>query len=463
MAKKKDTLTLDEKLQEALVPVEEQPHAVPSNWVWTRFNSIISDIADGPFGSNLKREHYTDKNEVRIIQLSNIGENGWRNENTKYTTFSHANTISRSMVNAGEIVMAKMMPAGRSIIVPEHEKAYVLSSDAVKIIPTSKMNKQFLLQMINSTFFRNQIAENTQGITRVRTSIGKLKTYPTPLPSLAEQERIVKRIESLFSKLDQAKDLAQSALDSFANRKSAILYQAFTGELTTKWREQNGVSLDSWEETTLGKKLLPTQSKKPTGDYFDYIDIDSIDNKIQAVRFPKTLEVCNAPSRANREVKIKDVLFSLVRPYLKNIAFIDKSLQNCIASTGFHVCRSNGDILPQYLYRFLCSDYNINYLTTFMKGDNSPSIRKNDLLGITINLPSLPEQTEIVRILDSLFEKEDKSKELTNVITQIDHMKKAILARAFRGELDTNDPQEESAMELLKEILQEEKEKEKCN
>ena len=69
-------------------------------------------------------------------------------------------------------------------------------------------------------------------------------------------------------------------------------------------------------------------------------------------------------------------------------------------------------------------------------------------------MTSLEEQQTISRILDDIFEKEYQAKEAAEaVLTQIDTMKKAILARAFRGELGTNNPAEESAMELLKTIL----------
>jgi type I restriction enzyme, S subunit len=75
--------------------------------------------------------------------------------------------------------------------------------------------------------------------------------------------------------------------------------------------------------------------------------------------------------------------------------------------------------------------------------------------GFIINVPSLNEQKEIVRILDNLLENEERAKELFDVIEKIDLMKKAILARAFCGELGNNNPEEESAVELLKEVLKE--------
>ena len=95
------------------------------------------------------------------------------------------------------------------------------------------------------------------------------------------------------------------------------------------------------------------------------------------------------------------------------------------------------------------SKYMIDGLNSFMKGDNSPSIRQQDILTFAFPVPALPEQQEITRILGSLFEKENAARELASIIEKIDHMKKAILARAFRGELGTNDPNEESEIKFL--------------
>lgn len=292
------------------------------------------------------------------------------------------------------------------------------------------------------------------GTTRLKLTQSRLRVIPIPMAPILEQQRIVERIESLFSKLDEAKEKIQMSLDSFETRKSTILYQAFSGELTKKWREENGLRLDDWEETVLKDTLQNMTSKKPSGDYFYYIDIDSIDNHKQKVREPKKLETSKAPSRASRETLENDTLFSMVRPYLKNIAFIDRSLSGCIASTGFYVCRPNDKIYPEYLYLLLCSSDTVNYTMKFMKGDNSPSIRKSDLENMPVNLPSILEQKEIVCILDTIFEKEQDTQELIDLIEKIDLMKKSILARAFRGELGSNIPEEESAIGLLKSVLE---------
>lgn len=109
-----------------------------------------------------------------------------------------------------------------------------------------------------------------------------------------------------------------------------------------------------------------------------------------------------------------------------------------------------------FLYEFLRSKDAIDYLMQFMKGDNSPSIRKDDLLGLVINLPSYEEQ-QIVFLLNDLLLKEEQAKDKAcEVIENIELMKKSILAKAFRGELGTNNSNEESAIELLKFILEQE-------
>ena len=390
----------------------------------------------------MKQEHYTDQQEVRIIQLSNIGENGWREDNTKYTTFEHAKTISRSIVNSGEIVIAKMMPAGRAIVVPSHEKMFILSSDAVKIVPHSSINTRFLVYGINCTFFRNQVQENTQGITRARTSIGKLKEYAFPLPPLPEQHRIVERIESLFEKLDRAKELAQNALDRFEIRKAAILHKAFTGELTAKWREENGVGLEGWEETCLGKICKISSGGTPSRTKSEYykgnipwVKTGEIDWNI----IWDTEEHITDEAMENSSAKKFPSGTVLVAMYGQGLTRGRASILGIEATTNQAVCAllPSHKISNRYLYYYFACNY--WSLREKAVGGNQPNFSGKMVAGFSIHLPSFIEQQEIVRILDSLFEKEQRAKELADVVVKIDLMKKAILARAFRGELGTGE------------------------
>ena len=193
---------------------------------------------------------------------------------------------------------------------------------------------------------------------------------------------------------------------------------------------------DNWCWVRGSMILRRMESQKPAGEYFQYIDIESVDNSRQEVIAPKLLPVSKAPSRASRKLHIGDTLFSLVRPYLMNIAYIDDSLAKCIASTGFYVCSPNKNMEPRYLYWLMVSPFTVDGLNNYMKGDNSPSIRGSDIENYAFPLPPLPEQQRIVSRIESLFVKLDEAKEkVQNVIDGADTRKAAILHQAFTGKL----------------------------
>ena len=503
MPKKKTALTIEERLQQALVSAEEQPYEVPENWVWVRLGSLAQDMADGPFGSNLKTEHYTNNKEVRIIQLSNIGENGWREDNKKYTTFEHAKVIARSKVEAGDIVIAKMMPAGRAIICPSYEQQYVLSSDAVKFVPNSLVDNNFCCKGINSYFFQTLVQENTQGITRARTSIKKLKGYPFPLPPLSEQQRIVERIEELFAKLGEAKERLQEVADSFAVRKAAILHKAFTGELTKKHEIEDSIvirdKLFAERENMVQEKVLKRVKIKPLiqdeyksqlaknwvqcklgevafvtklagFEYTKYIHLEDT-GEIPVVRAQNVRKgyldttnllyisksVSDALSRS--ALKEKSVLITFIGAGIGDACVFDENQQYHLAPNVAKVepfNKSEEKLNVYFLLYYLLSSFGQYEIFKNMKATAQPSLSMETIREIIIPLPSIEEQHEIVRLIDDLLARERSAQQATEqALASIDLMKKSILARAFRGELGTNKASEASALELLKQVLAE--------
>lgn len=180
----------------------------------------------------------------------------------------------------------------------------------------------------------------------------------------------------------------------------------------------------------------PMKSTVPTGETFRYIDIESINNRRQEVNEPKEMPVDRAPSRARRKLSAGDTIFSMVRPYLKNIAYIDESLDGCIASTGFYVCSPTEYLDGRYLYYLMCSGYVVDGLNAFMKGDNSPSIRSGDIEQFPFPLPPINEQHRIASRIEWLFAKiDDAENELREIIDGAEQRQAAILHKAFNGEL----------------------------
>lgn len=161
---------------------------------------------------------------------------------------------------------------------------------------------------------------------------------------------------------------------------------------------------NNWKWVRLRDCLNEMESTKPSGTAFQYIDIDAIDNKTQIVSKPKNILTQSAPSRATRKLHCGDTLFSLVRPYLMNIAYINNEHANCIASTGFYVCSPNKSMYDKYLYTFLTTPYLINNVMQYMKGDNSPSIRGENLENVLTPLPPFTEQQRIYKQVTILLQ-----------------------------------------------------------
>ena len=136
-----------------------------------------------------------------------------------------------------------------------------------------------------------------------------------------------------------------------------------------------------------------------------YIDLDAVDNKRHIIKNPKFLKSENAPSRASRKLHLNDILFSMVRPYLQNVALISERFKDAIASTGFYVISPASGIFHEYLFYLMLSPYVTDGLNSFMKGDNSPSINNCHIEDFLYPIAPLGEQKRIVNRLRILFEK----------------------------------------------------------
>lgn len=451
MAKKKQIeLTIEEKLQNALVPKEEQPYKIPSNWCWSYWKYCGKFIAGNGFKNIYQGFTQYDIPYYKVGSLKFCDEGNYLIDETNTINEEIRTKLKAVKIPVNSIIFAKIGEAIKLNRRCLNKIECCIDNNLMAFISEKYFYKYIFYWTKSLNFYELTNATTVPALRKT-----DLENIPIPLPPINEQQRIVNRIESLFVKLDRAKELIENTLAQFEQNKMAILHKAFTGELTAKWRKENNIDLSSWEKIKLGKVLLPMQTKKPTGQFFRYIDIDAIDNKRQIVKAPKLILTEKAPSRASRGVETGNILFSMVRPYLKNIAQIDSDLSDCIASTGFYVCRCKPELNSRFLYYLFIFDKTIDYLMQFMKGDNSPSIRKDDLLNMKIDLPTIEEQQEIVNILDNLLAKYNKIKNLEQQLEKIELLKKAILAKAFRGELGTNNPDEESAENLLKEILAE--------
>lgn len=335
-----------------------------------------------------------------------------------------------------------------------------LNQHIFKIIPNADISKKylyyFLLQVIDELYSK------THGSGMVHIALKPFKSTPIPVPSLDVQKRIVERIESLFAKLDEAKENLQNVLDGFEPRKAAILHKAFTGELTVNWRKQHGVTMDSWEEKRLGEVCKINPSKINTKNLSDDLEVSFFP---MASLSEITGEIVAPEIRTLRKVKNGftnfsegDVVFAKITPCMENgkSAIIGKLINDIgYGTTEFYVLRCGEELSNKYLHYIVRRKKFRDEAKLNMTGAvGQQRVPKKYMEDYTLNLPTFSEQTEIVRIIDDLLAKEQQAKELAeNALAKIDLIKKSILARAFRGELGTNNPADEPAVELLKKVL----------
>ena len=243
------------------------------------------------------------------------------------------------------------------------------------------------------------------------------------MPPLNEQRRIIYEINRWMSFVDRIETSTTKLKETIKQAKSKILDLAIHGklvpqdptdepasELLKRINPKAEITCDNPQYRNLpkgwclinGKSLFePMKSTKPNGTFFKYIDIDSIDNKRQRINKIKELKSKEAPSRACRYTEKGDVVFSMVRPYLRNIAKVTDG--DCIASTGFYICRTSKLMLSDFCYYLMLSDYVVNGLNQFMKGDNSPSINKSNIEDWYYPLPPYKEQQRIVNAISKAF------------------------------------------------------------
>ena len=349
------------------------------DWEQGKVSTIITDIADGPFGSNLKTEHYTDEKEARIIQLSNLSDYGWQEENTKYTTFEHAKEIKRCIVNEGELVMGKMMPAGLTIMRPNTEKMYVLSSDCVRIkLDNDRVTDKFFLYVTKSNTFLNQINTDSQGSTRIRTSISKIREMDISLPSVTEQERI----GDFFSKFDTLITLQQRKLDQIKEYKKGMLQKMFPkeGEAVPEVRFPGFTG--EWEWHKCGE-VAPLQRG------FDLSVSQMKDGKYPVV-------MSNGVGGYHSDYKAKGPGIVTGRSgTLGKLHFIEENYWP--HNTALWVTDFKGNYPKFIYYLYLKLD-----LSRFGSGSGVPTLNRNDVHDACVSVPDREEQKLISEFLTNL-------------------------------------------------------------
>ena len=244
MAKKKvEELTIEEKLQNALIPEKDQPYKIPQNWCWVKINSVSSIYTGNSINEKVKAEKYENNPEGLIyIATKDIDFDGYINYETN-VKISDYEKFKIAPANT-PLLCIEGGSAGRKVGFIDQPVCFV---NKLCAFSSKEINSKCIFYFLRTNCFINQFNLKKHGLIG-GVPLKDLVNLPFPLPPLAEQERIANKLDNYISKLDEAKEKLEKVVDTYNYRKNLILHKAFTGELTKNWRKENNISFDDWKE-----------------------------------------------------------------------------------------------------------------------------------------------------------------------------------------------------------------------
>ena len=428
---------------------DEIPFEIPQSWEWTRIGNIFIH-ASGKQQSSSNKSGGTPQ---KFITTSNLYWGYFVLDKVKVMNFTEEEIKTCSATKGDLLVCEGGAGYGRSAIWNE-DYDICLQNHVHRLRPCINGICEYVYYFIYLLKESNNLA--SVGTAMPGLSANRLKSLLLPFPSLSEQKRIVIALGELLPLIEKYSK-AQNTLDELNiaisdKLKKSILQEAIQGRLVPQDPNDEPASVllerikeekaKLFKEGKLKKKdlvdsvifkgddnkyyetidgitecideeipfeipdrwawargktiFMPMQSTKPTGESFTYIDVDAVNNRKNIIDNAKCVLTSTAPSRATRKVWHNSILFSMVRPYLKNIALVGKEYCNAIASTGFYVIRPSIHLYPEYIFQLMLSTYVVDGLNKFMKGDNSPSINNEHIEEFLYPIPPANEQQRII-------------------------------------------------------------------
>ena len=431
---------------------DEIPFELPDGWAWSRLGAVAEAIGDGDHQPPPQTSF-----GVPFLVISNVSGGRLSFENTRFVSKEYFSQLPETRKpRNGDLLFTVTGSYGIPVLIDSDDK--FCFQRHIAIVRPCTISNRYLYVILGSSYVKSICDAKATGTAQKTVGLATLRELLIPVAPYKEQMQIYAQTQDALSIVDSVSSDKEDLLNIIESAKAKILDLAIRGQLVPQDPTDEPASVlleriraekeelikqgkikrdkkesvifrgedNSYYEKMGGKVVniddeipfeLPESwawcrgyscfeglgSTKPQGDFFDYIDIDAIDNRLHCIKDAKHLPVSDAPSRASRAVKDGSVLFSLVRPYLENIALVEEKHSNCIASTGFYVCNSNGVLLPEFMFFLMISCYVVNGLNQYMKGDNSPSISKDNIENWLYPVPPIGEQQTICAKLKTVF------------------------------------------------------------
>ena len=423
---------------------------LPEGWIEVTLLDLAGgkteSIVGGPFGSNLQVKDYQNQG-IPIIRLQNIDYFRFIPKDIKYISVEKATELKYHSFQKGDLVLAKLgSPIGKTSQIPENLEWGIVTADVVRIrIECDNIDKKYLLYYLNSPRSIAQLNNKIFGSTRPRVNLKEVRETLITLPPLPEQRRIVAAVEALLIRVNASRERLDRVPGLLKAFRQAVLAAACNGRLTGEWREEKGIIReDTWRKTTiseiLNEPMINGRSVIPSDAGFPILRLSSI--KRGRVNINDKKNCAWTENEASRFLVRKGDFFvvrgngslnlvgrgGLVESDPKPVAFPDTLIR----------LRLNREKVSNQWFSYIWES-SIIRAQIEDKAHTAAGIHKisqKDLAVIFLLLPSLPEQHEIVRHVESLFALADRIEQrVATGRERADRLTQAILAKAFRGEL----------------------------
>lgn len=378
-------------------------------------------------------------------------------------TFKNRPSRANRAAEFGDVFQARMKATDKGVLIDEKLDGQLFSTGFLQLRPYGNTyNNKLLYYLVKSDLFLTQKNDLATGSTQEALTDNGASEIEVPLPPLAEQHRIVVKLDAVMQKVESNKQRLEKIPKLLKRFRQSILAAAVSGKLTEEWRAKNGI-VEDWDVVTLEELISEGPQNgmyKPQSAYGSGIMILRIDNfydgEINPWQTLKKLKV------ADNEFKLyslqnDDIVVNRVNsmPYLGKSALVKNLTQKCVFESNMMRMKLKKDLVsPLYLIKYLNSMPGLEELRKNAKhAVNQSSINQQDVKAVEVPLPKPEEQKEIVRRVEQLFAFADKLEaRYTKAKAMIDKLPQSILAKAFRGELVAQNPEDEPASVLLEKI-----------
>lgn len=444
----------------------ENNNLLPNRWSQGKLAEIISHTGIVSDGDWIESKDQDPNGAVRLVQLADIGDGKFLSKSSRYMTLEAANRLNCTFLKAGDILIARMPdPLGRACIFPEveHKSVTVVDVCLIRTNENSALKNDLFKYWINTPQIRSEISLQATGSTRKRITRKKLSAFDFPIPPLPEQERIVKKLDSLLAQVDTIQQRLNNLPDIIKRFRQSVLAAAVSGKLTEQWREINEVN--DWKTLTIGDiSTFQNGFAFKSGWFADsgkyqVIKLGNVkDDYLKLEKSPAFINSDIAKEYIKYKPNVGDILISMTGTKYKGdygyVCRVNEDLPILINQRVGRIVAKPDLIDSNFLLQYMRSElFRVEFLKGETGGVNQGNVGTKHIQSCPIGIPSLKEQTEIVRLVEQYFALADTlEKNLAIAKLRVDNLTQSILAKAFRGELVPQDPNDEPADKLLARI-----------